>query len=89
MDPTDRSTDTRVTRTIQSEAELIRDAIEFVATGGSERVTVAGLRFGSDLLDQSRELAGSRGVRVEPAWSTDEVGGVDIVVERISDRSDR
>jgi hypothetical protein len=83
----DRSPDAPVTRTLQSEVELIRDAIGLVASGGSKRVTVAGLRFGSELLPQARQMAGSRGVHVEPIWSTDEVGGVDIVVERIPDRS--
>ena len=89
MEQAHQSTEARLASALRSESELIRGAIELVATGGSARVTLAGLRFGAELLEQSRLLAEHQGVRIEPLWSTDEVGGVDIVVERISDPTGR
>jgi hypothetical protein len=82
MDPTERQTEARIEGTLRSESDLIRDAVKLVASGGSARVTVAGLRFGDQLLEQAREMAEGRGVRVVPSWSADEVG-VDLVVERV------
>jgi hypothetical protein len=87
MERTSRRADARIERTLQAETALIRDAIELVASGGSHRVTVAGLRFGDELLEQTRAMAATRGLRLVPRWSADEAG-VDLVVESI-DGTDR
>jgi hypothetical protein len=87
MERTSRRADARIERTLQAETALIRDAIELVASRGSHRVTVAGLRFGDELLEQARAMAATRGLRLVPRWSADEAG-VDLVVESI-DGTDR
>jgi hypothetical protein len=74
--------DASVAGTIKAESDLINGAIEMVASGHSARIVVAGLRFGDELLEPSRQQAARHGIDVEPMWSTDEVGGVDLVVER-------
>ena len=53
-----------------------------VASGGSSRVILAGIRFGDVLLDPARQLALAAGVRVLPVRHDDDPG-VDIAVERI------
>ena len=67
---------------LEREVELIRDAIAFVASGGSPRVTVGGLRLGDELLPSARRMALEAGVRIVPLWSADETG-LDIAVERL------
>jgi hypothetical protein len=64
------------------EMRLVREAIEMVASGGSRRVILAGIRFGDSLLDPARRMALEAGVRVLPV-AHDGDGGVDISVERI------
>jgi hypothetical protein len=71
-----------VPATLEHEMRLIREAIAMVASGASPRVMLAGIHFGETLLDPSRRLALDAGVRVLPAWRTDEVGA-DLVIERI------
>jgi hypothetical protein len=80
METTDQSSE-RVSRTLEQEFGLIRDAITLVASGGAQRVTVASLRFGDELLDAARRMAAKAGVRIVPLWSADE-RGTDILVER-------
>lgn len=63
---------------------LVREAISMVASGGSPRVVVGGLRFGEDLLAPARDLAAESGVRVVPLWMPDDAGA-DIAIERIDD----
>jgi hypothetical protein len=70
-------------RTVEFELELIRDAIAMVASGGSRRVVVAGLRIGEPLLEPARLMARDSAVRIEPLWSADE-SSLDIAVERIA-----
>jgi arginase family enzyme len=84
MDGNERA-DTRIARTLHVEADLVRGAIDLVASGGSDRVTVAGLRFGEELLERARRQARERGVRVVPSWSIDEGGMLDLVIERGSE----
>ncbi|HYL41588.1 MAG TPA: hypothetical protein VET90_09785 [Candidatus Binatus sp.] len=64
---------------LERELQLVRDAIAMVAAGGSPRVTVAGIRFGDNILEQAHRWAVEAGVRIEPLWRTDE-SGVDIAV---------
>lgn len=67
---------------LEREADLIRDAIALVASGGSPRVIVAGLRLGAALLPSARRMALEAGVRIVPIWSADE-SGLDIAVEEV------
>jgi hypothetical protein len=82
---TDRArADVLVRDTLRREMQLIREAILLVESGGSSRVTVAGLRFGEALLGPARRLAAERGVGITPAWYADEAG-VDVSVERLGE----
>ncbi len=56
-------------RAIERELNLVNGAIELVASGGSRRVTVAGLRFGEQLLSQIEPLARASRVNVRSLWS--------------------
>jgi hypothetical protein len=67
--------------TMAHELRLVDEALEAVASGGFPSVTVAGLRFGDELLDHARRSAASRGLRVRPLFHTGEHGS-DLVVER-------
>jgi hypothetical protein len=67
---------------LDRELTMIRDAIAMVASGGAPRVTLAGLRFGEQLLSRAQRLAAAAGVRVVPLYSTDEAGA-DLMVERL------
>jgi hypothetical protein len=60
---------------------LIREAVLLVASGGSSRVTVAGLRFGEALLGPARSLAAQHGVHIQPQWWPEDEGA-SVVVER-------
>jgi hypothetical protein len=73
-----------VGRTLEQEMNLVREAIDMVASGGSRRVVVGGLRFGEALLVPARGLAGEAGVRLVPLWMPDDAGA-DIAIERIDD----
>jgi hypothetical protein len=65
---------------IDYERDLVESAIAMVATGGSTRVTVAGIRYGEELLGEATKLAQAKGVTVRPLWGLGD-GMVDIVVE--------
>jgi hypothetical protein len=77
-----RPSHARIERGLQAESDLIRDAVQLVASGASPRVTVAGLRFGDQLLERARAMADAGHLRLVPRWSADE-SGVDLVIERI------
>jgi hypothetical protein len=64
---------------IDHELDLVESAIEFVLSGGAARVTLAGLRFGREIMSRptSSRLAGR--VRLEPLWRFDN-SGCDIAV---------
>jgi hypothetical protein len=83
MDQSTESSD-QTGRTLEHEMTLVREAISMVASGGSPRVVVGGLRFGEDLLAPARDLAAESGVRVVPLWMPDDAGA-DIAIERIDD----
>ena len=63
------------------EEGIVRNAIEKAASSGAVSVTVAGLRFGDQLLRTAKALAREHGVEVEPLWTADE-SGLDIRVRR-------
>lgn len=69
---------------IDRELDLVRGAIELVASGGAPRVRLASLRFGEQLLDPARRLGAAAGVRVAANWTSDE-GGAGITVEPMGD----
>jgi hypothetical protein len=79
-----RQSNTTVGRTLEHEMNLLREAIAMVASGGSRRVVVGGLRFGEALLVPAQGLATEAGVRLVPLWMPDDAGA-DIAVERIGD----
>jgi hypothetical protein len=73
-----------VARVVEYEMRLVREAIDVVAQGVSPRVTVAGLRLGTELLDPGRRLAREAGLRLVPLQHADD-SGVDISIERGAD----
>jgi hypothetical protein len=81
--PGDRTAEA-VPGTIEREMRIILEAIALVASGGSPRTIVAGLRLGDELLHSARRVALEAGVRIVPQWRADEAG-IDIMVERIDE----
>ena len=67
---------------IERELSLVGEAIAAVGSGHFLSVTVAGLRFGNELLPRACAVAAGRGLRVRPLFHADE-HGADLVVERI------
>lgn len=65
---------------IARELDMIRGAIAMVASQAARRVTVAGIRFGEEILPEARRLAGTAGLEVRPLWHIDDTG-CDIAVE--------
>ncbi len=56
-------------RAIERELDLVNGAIELVASGGSRRVTVAGLRFGEQLLAEMEPFARACRVNLRSLWT--------------------
>jgi hypothetical protein len=77
----DRANDD-VSRTLDQEMRIIREAIAMVASGGSRRVVLGSLRFSEVLLEQARSIALGQGVRIVPLWTIDD-SGPGIAVELI------
>jgi hypothetical protein len=71
-------------RALDREMELVRNAIDLVASGGAPRVTLGGLSFGEELIEPARRMALEAGVRIVPLWTADDVGAA-LAVERITD----
>jgi hypothetical protein len=84
VDKSGISPEGRVLRTLDYELDLIRGAIDLVASGGAPRVRLASLSFGEQLLEQAQRMATAAGVRVVPDWTSDEAGA-SLTVERIAD----
>jgi hypothetical protein len=82
-EPRDGAADPTV-RALERELELVRSAIDLVASGGSSRVSIGSLAFGEELLDAARAMAEEAGVRIVPIWTADDVGA-GLAVERITD----
>jgi hypothetical protein len=72
----------RIRAGLDHEARLVMEAILLVSSGGSPRVTVAGLQYGEQVLEASGPVAAARRVRLVPLWTDDE-RGADLVVEPI------
>ena len=76
--------DARLTSsTLEHELRLVDEALDAVASGRFPSVTVAGLRFGDELLPRARDGAAARGLRVRPLFHSGE-HGADLVIERES-----
>jgi hypothetical protein len=67
------------------ELDVVSTAISMVATGGASRVRLAGLRFGSQLLQEAKLLGRSAGVQVTPLWPADDDDGIGLSVEEARD----
>ena len=78
--------DARVRVGLDHEHRLLSEAILLVSSGGSPRVTVAGLNYPEAVLEASRAFATARHVRLVPLWTDDE-GGADVAVEPLGDGS--
>jgi hypothetical protein len=77
--------DARLTSsTLEHELRLVDEAIDAVSSGRFPSVTVAGLRFGDELLPRARARAAARGLLVRPLFHSGE-HGADLVVERPPD----
>ena len=61
---------------------MAREAIAMVASGATQRVVIAGIRHGDEILDSARRLALASGVRVNPIRQTGR-DAADLVVEPI------
>jgi hypothetical protein len=65
--------------TIDHEIDLVDSAIAFVLAGGAARVTLAGLRFGREIMSRPPDERVAGRVRLEPLWRFDS-SGCDIAV---------
>ncbi|MEA2605581.1 MAG: hypothetical protein QOI00_338 [Chloroflexota bacterium] len=72
----------RIQAGLDHEVRLVMEAILLVSSGGSPRVTVAGLHFGEEVLEASGPNAAARNVRLVALWTDDE-RGADLVVEAL------
>jgi len=66
------------------EFQLVREAIAMVASGGSRRVVLAGIRLGDLLFEPGSRLALEAGVRLTRLETADGAGA-DLAVERIKE----
>jgi hypothetical protein len=71
-------------RRIALEMRDVGNAIALVASGAATRVTVAGLRFGEQVLAQLQAEAAVAGVRLEPVFWDDDAG-CDVIARKIDD----
>lgn len=78
---TDRFDASLTSSTLEHELRLVDEAIDAVGSGRFARITVAGLRFGDELLDQARDRAMAHGLTVRPLFHTGE-HGADLIIER-------
>ncbi|HEY3162907.1 MAG TPA: hypothetical protein VGJ71_01030 [Candidatus Limnocylindrales bacterium] len=79
-----KSLDAEPLESIERELRLVREAISLVAGGASQRVVLAGIEHGEELLDTGRRLALAAGVRMV-RLSREIDGPADLAVERIRD----
>ncbi len=69
--------------TIEHELRLVTEAIAMVASGRAPSVTLAGIRFGDQILAEARREADASGVRIRELFAADE-SGLDLRVERMT-----
>jgi hypothetical protein len=81
MDARERPNDSSVERRLAQELHELSAAIEMVAGGTADRMSLAGLRFGEQVLERLRDEAELRGVTLEPRWWQEDEG-CDIVVRK-------
>jgi hypothetical protein len=67
---------------MEREVQLVREAIAMVASGGSRRVVVAGIRLGDAIYTPGSRLALESGVRLTRLANPDGAAD-DLAVERI------
>lgn len=66
---------------LASEVQEVETAISLVLAGAAERVTLTGLRFGQELVDQLAVRTLGQGVALDPVyWPED--AGCDLTVRR-------
>lgn len=63
--------DAIVPLTIEHELHMIREAVAMVASGRSQRIVLASLQFGNELLPRAQAIASSAGVRASAVWTLD------------------
>jgi len=77
----DTSDDRTTAHRLAGEIGDVESAIELVRSGAASRVTVAGLRFGEQVVPRLRAEAAAVGVLLEPLyWPED--AGCDVTVRR-------
>jgi hypothetical protein len=68
----------------ERELRLAQEAIAMVACGATRRIVIAGIRHGEEILERSRTIGLSLGVRVD-ALRQQGGEGTDLVIEPIVD----
>jgi hypothetical protein len=68
------------TRDLARSLELVRSAIDLIAGGGADRVTLVGLHGAEKILPQAQALSHAAGLFARATWRPDEAG-CDITVE--------
>ena len=66
------------------ESRIVREAIALVASGGANRVVIAGLRFADDVIDPARGAALEVGLRIR-ALGRESGGGIDLAIEPLQE----
>ena len=67
-------------RDLARSLDLVRSAIDLIASGGADRVTLVGLRGAERVLPQAQALSEAAGLFARATWRED-TEGCDIVVE--------
>ncbi len=84
MDQSGGATHEPIAKTLEHEFDLVRSAIDLVASGGAATVSLGSLHFGEQLIEPARRLALASRVRITPLWSADE-GGAGLSFEKMAD----
>jgi hypothetical protein len=83
MDTATGVSDDTDTPLVEGELRLVRQAILMVSEYGTPRVVVAGLRYGTQILERSEVLAEEAGVRLV-ALPTASPERIDFAIERVA-----
>jgi hypothetical protein len=68
------------TRDLARSLQLVRSAIDLIAAGGADRVTLVGLHGAERILPQAQSLSHAAGLSARASWRPNEAG-CDITVE--------